>query len=120
MTVRFKGADLQAVLAEALANHCRLVLAKDQGAYFLSETGERRPDGRRKLLAYGVGCNPDADAFDDWWSRVNDEFGGDDFGEFFDPQAEVFALVARGGYDLDVSATETHFNFEAVPVRARR
>jgi hypothetical protein len=44
MTVRFKGADLQAVLA----NHCHLVLAKDQGAYFLSETGERRPDGRRK------------------------------------------------------------------------
>ena len=66
MSLRFKGSDLRPVLAEAVANQCRVVLAKDQGVYFLAEHGERRPDGRVKLLAYAVGCNPDTDPFDDW------------------------------------------------------
>lgn len=35
-------------------------------------------------MAYAVGCNPDVDAFDDWWELARAEFGGDDFGEFFD------------------------------------
>ncbi|CAM5346114.1 hypothetical protein Q092_01277 [Pseudomonas aeruginosa CF77] len=61
MALRFKGTDLRPVLAEAVANQCRVVLAKDQGVYFLAERGERRPDGRVKLLAYAVGCNPDTD-----------------------------------------------------------
>jgi len=67
MSLRFKGSNLRPVLAEAVANQCRVVLAKDQGVYFLAEQGERRPDGRVKLLAYAVGCNPDTDPFDDWW-----------------------------------------------------
>lgn len=46
MSLRFKGSDLRPVLAEAVANQCRVVLAKDQGVYFLAEHGERRPDGR--------------------------------------------------------------------------
>ena len=49
MSLRFKGSDLRPVLAEAVANQCRVVLAKDQGVYFLAEQGERRPDGRVKL-----------------------------------------------------------------------
>ncbi len=61
MSLRFKGVDLRPVLAEAVANQCRVVLAKDQGAYFLAERGERLPGGRQKLIAYAVGCNPDVD-----------------------------------------------------------
>ena len=66
MTVRFKGTELRPVLAEAVANQCRVILVKDQGVYFLAERGERRPDGRQKTIAYAAGCNPDVDAFDDW------------------------------------------------------
>ena len=31
MTVRFKGTELRPVLAEAVANKCRVILIKDQG-----------------------------------------------------------------------------------------
>lgn len=61
MSLRFKGSDLRPVLTEAIASQCRVILVKDQGVYFLAEQGERRPDGRVKLLAYAVGCNPDTD-----------------------------------------------------------
>ena len=47
MTVRFKGTELRPVLAEAVANQCRVILVKDQGVYFLAECGERRSDGRQ-------------------------------------------------------------------------
>ena len=62
MTVRFKGTELRPVLAEAVANQCRVILVKDQGVYFLAECGERRSDGRQKTIAYAAGCNPDVDA----------------------------------------------------------
>lgn len=108
MTVRFKGTELRPVLAEAVANQCRVILVKDQGVYFLAERGERRPDGRQKTIAYAAGCNPDVDAFDDWWELARAEFGGDDFGEFFDPKEGVFACILHSEDDLDVSATATH------------
>ncbi len=54
---------------------------KDHGVYFLAERGERTPEGRQKLLAYAIGCNPDIDPFDDWWERARAELGGDDFAE---------------------------------------
>ena len=114
MSVLFKANDLRPVLAEAVANQCRVILVKDHGVYFIAEQGERRPDGGQKLIAYAVGCNPDVDAFDDWWERSRAEFGGDDFGEFLDPQDRVFALVLNGGSDLEVSATETHLSLLAV------
>ena len=115
MSLRFKGSDLRLVLAEAVANQCRVVLAKDQGVYFLAERGERRPDGRVKLLAYAVGCNPDADPFDDWWELARTELGGDDFGEFFDPKEGVFARILRSTDDLMLSATSTHLSLEVAP-----
>ena len=114
MSLRFKGSDLRPVLAEAVANQCRVVLAKDQGVYFLAERGERRPDGRVKLLAYAVGCNPDTDPFDDWWELARAELGGDDFGEFFDPKEDVFACILHGTDDLMLSATTTHLSLEVV------
>ncbi|WP_444542011.1 DUF3085 domain-containing protein [Chitinimonas koreensis] len=112
--LRFKGTDLRPVLAEAIANQCSLVLAKDRGVYFLAERGERTPEGKQKLLAYAVGCNPDVDAFDDWWHRVNDELGGDDFGEYLDPKEGVFAHLLGSEDDLVVTATDTHLSLQAV------
>ena len=114
MSVRFKGTDLRPVLAEAVVNQCRVILVKDQGVYFLAERGERRPDGRQKTIAYAAGCNPDVDAFDDWWELARAEFGGDDFGEFFDPLDGVFTLILSGEGDLEVSATATHLSLRAV------
>lgn len=46
------------------------------------------------------------------------EPGGDDFGEFFDPQEGVFARILHGEDDLVVSATATHLSLLAViPMR---
>lgn len=115
MPVRFKGTELRPVLLEAVVNQCRVVLVKDQGVYFLAERGERRPDGRQKLIAYAIGCNPDVDAFDDWWELARAEFGGGDIGEFFDPRDGVFALILHSANDLEVSATTTHLSLHAVP-----
>lgn len=115
MSVQFKGAELRPVLAAAVVNQCRVILVKDQGVYFMSERGESEAGGRRKLIAYAVGCNPDVDAFDDWWELARAEFGGDDFGEFFDPQEGVFARILHSEDDLDVSATATHLSLQAVP-----
>ena len=115
MTVRFKGADLRPALTEALANQCRVILVKDQGVYFMAERGERRPDGRCKTIAYAVGCDPDADPFDDWWELARAEFGGDDFGEFFGLHDGVFARLLHSEDDLEVSATATHLSLQVVP-----
>jgi len=86
MSFRCKGTDLPPVLSEAAVNRCRVVVVKDQGVSFLARRDEHRPDGRQRLVAYAVCCNPDIDAFDDWWELARAEFGGDDFGEFFDPR----------------------------------
>ena len=115
MSLRFKGSELRPVLAEAIANQGRVILAKDQGVYFLAERGDRRSDGRVKLLAYAVGCNPDTDPFDDWWELARAELGGDDFGEFFDPKEGVFARILHSTDDLMLSATATHLSLEVVP-----
>ena len=115
MPLRFRGSDLRPVLVEAVANQCRVVLAKDQGVYFLAERGERRPDGRVKLLAFAVGCDPETDPFDDWWELARTELGGDDFGEFFDPNDGVFTRILHSKDDLMLSATATHLSLEVVP-----
>ncbi|WP_426683055.1 DUF3085 domain-containing protein [Xanthomonas translucens pv. undulosa] len=115
MSLRFKGANLRPVLAEAIASQCRLILVKDQGVYLLAEHGERRPDGRVKLLAYAVGCNPDTDPFDNWWELALAELGGDDFAEYLDPKDSVFIRILHTADDLVLSATATHLSLEAVP-----
>ncbi|MCC8445513.1 DUF3085 domain-containing protein [Xanthomonas translucens] len=115
MSLRFKGSDLRPVLTEAIDSQCRVMLVKDQGVYFLAEHGERRPDGRVKLLAYAVGCNPDTDPFDNWWELARDELGGDDFAEYFDPKDDVFTRMLHSAADLVLSATATHLSLEVVP-----
>jgi hypothetical protein len=119
--LKFKGSDLRAVLLEARTHQCRIVLAKDQGVYLLSEFGEKVADGPRKHLAYAVGCNPEVDAFDDWWSRARAELGGDDFAEYFDPQDAVLAKAWETGGDLVLEATETHITLavENTPSKKR-
>ena len=115
MSVLFKGVELRPIIAEALTNRCRIILVKDHGVYFMAERGEHRPDGRQKLIAYAVGCNPDVDPFDTWWDRARIEFGGDDFGEFLDIGDSVFMRILNSQDDLEVSATATHLSFQVVP-----
>ncbi|MFG1304694.1 DUF3085 domain-containing protein [Xanthobacter autotrophicus] len=112
--LRFKGADLRPVLAEAVANTCRVAFVKDHGVYFLSERGERTPDGRQKLLAYAVGCNPHVDAFDDWWELARRELGGDDFVEYFGVREGVFQRILGSEDDLELFATATHLSIQPV------
>ncbi|SDC40642.1 Protein of unknown function [Paracidovorax valerianellae] len=118
MSLRFRGTDLRPVLAEAIAQKCRVILVKDQGVYWLAERGERRPDGHQKLIAYAVGCNPDVDPFDHWWERARAELGGDDFGEYLDPSQGVLARILASEDDLELSATSTHLSLQTVPPAA--
>lgn len=112
--LRFKGADLRPVIAEAVANKCGISLAKDQGVYFLADKGERTPEGRRKLIAYAVDCNPDIDPFDTWWETAHAELGGDDFVERYNVQDAVFQHILNSSDDLRLSATATHLSIEAI------
>ncbi len=112
--LRFKGMELRPVLVEAIATKGRLILAKDQGVYFLAEFGERTPEGHQKLLAYAVGCNPDVDDFDDWWDLARVELGGDDFGEYFDPNENTFQHILNTEDDLVLSASPTHLTLYPV------
>ncbi len=112
--LRFKGTDLRPVIAEAVASKCPILLVKDQGVYFMSDKGERMADGRQKLVAYAVGCNPDVDDFDVWWGLALVELGGDDFGESFDVQEGVFQRILHSDDDLELTATPTHLSLQAV------
>jgi len=114
MALRFKNADIRPVLAEAQSNQCSLLLVKDQGVYFMSERGERRPDKRRKLIAYAVGCNPDVDPFESWWDLGRDELGGDDFAETFSPKGRVFQHILNSNDDLKLSANPTTLYLEPI------
>lgn len=114
MSLLFKGSDLKPVLAEAIANQCSIILVKDQGVYWLAERGERQANGRQNLIAYAVGCNPDVDAFDDWWALARSELGGDDFGEHFVPHSEAFTRILNAEDDLELAATATHLMLRTV------
>ncbi len=110
--LRFKGSELRPVLAEAKTNNCKILLVKDQGVYFMSDRGERNADGRRKLLAYAVGCNPEVDDFNQWWYLARSELGGDDFGESFDINDPLFSRLLDGNEDLVLRATKTQLYLE--------
>ena len=112
MTVRFKGTELRPVLAEAVANQRRVILVRIR-AYFLAERGERRPDGRQKTIAHAAGCNPDVDAFDDWWSwRAPSSVATTSASSSIRRRACLRASRSEGR--LDVSATATHLSLQAV------
>ncbi|MFG0359869.1 DUF3085 domain-containing protein [Pseudomonas sp. zbq_11] len=112
--LRFTGTELHAVLAEAGINGCRLILVKDHGVYLMSEIGESKPDGGgRKRVAYATGCNPNVDDFDTWWNRAHEEFGGDDFAEYFEIDDPVLASLRGTAGSLVVEATSTHLYLAA-------
>lgn len=82
--LQFAGVELRAVLSEAPANDCRIILVKDHGVYLMSEVGETDTDGGGKVLVYAISCNPDLDEFEQWWNVAISELGGDDFSEYLD------------------------------------
>lgn len=106
--LRFTGTELQAVLAEAGINGCRVILVKDHGVYLMSEIGESKLEGGRKRVAYATGCNPEIDDFESWWHRARDEFGGDDFVEYFNVDDPVLAALRGTSGSLLLEATPTH------------
>ncbi|CAJ3214790.1 DUF3085 domain-containing protein [Burkholderia pseudomallei] len=110
--LRFTAEDLRPVLLEARAHHCRVVLVKDQGVYFLSEDGARLPTGRREHVAYAVGFNAERDDFEQWYDRARHELGGDDFAEYFDSDNPLFSQVIDNRFDLVVRATQTQLILE--------
>lgn len=112
--IRFTGTELQAVLAEAGINGCRVILVKDHGVYLMSEIGESKPEGGRKRIAYVTGCNPKIDDFESWWYRARDEFGGDDFVEYFNVHDPVLAALRGTSGSLLLEATPTHLCLAAV------
>lgn len=116
--LRFTGSELHAVLAEAATNSCRVILVKDHGVYLMSEVGENKPDGGgRKHVAFAVGCNPDVDDFDAWWNRAREEFGGDDFAEYFDINDPVLINLrgTKGSLVLETTATHLYLTAESDP-----
>ncbi|WP_343671334.1 DUF3085 domain-containing protein [Paraburkholderia heleia] len=115
--IHFLATDLRAVIAEARTQQCRIVLVKDQGVYMLSEKGELE-NGRRKLIAWAVECNPNTVPFDDWWERARAEFGGDDFVEHFDCGDAVFDRVIDDGLDIQIRADARYLYIDAVAPRS--
>lgn len=116
MTLLFKTQDLGPVVAEACATNTRLVLAKDHGVYIFAQGGAVT-DGAREHIAYAVGCNPYVDAFDDWWDRARAELGGDDCGEYFAADGELFDAIRRGTHHLEIKASRESLELFAVPAR---
>lgn len=59
-----------------------LLMVGDHGVYIM--TGGANPKGKKTgevqgwPVAYAEGCNPDVDAFDDWWALKGATWGGDD------------------------------------------
>jgi len=112
--LQFSGIELRAVLSEALANDCRIILVKDHGVYLMSEVGETTPNGSRKVLVYAIGCNPDLDEFEQWWNVAISELGGDDFSEYLDVNDGLLTELLETGDDLIIRATDTHLYLEVL------
>jgi len=113
-SVIFKSADLISVIQEAKDNHCQVLLVKDHGLYMMSVKGELNQDTRRRRVAYAEGFNPDIVDTDDWYDKLHDICGGDDFVEYIASDDPVFNLVFRHQFNLRIDITET--TFKLVPV----
>ena len=112
--VIFKATTLRPVIQEAIDNHCQLLLVKDDGLYFMSEDGSLSPETKRRQVAYAEGFNPAIVAFDDWYDRLREICGGDDFGEVISPDDAVMQAVLKYHANLRVSFTETSLTITAV------
>lgn len=115
--IHFLASDLLPVISEARTRQCRIALVKDHGVYMLSEKGEME-NGRRRVIAWAVECNPDTVPFDNWWERARAEFGGDDFVEYLDGDAAAFDRVIAEGADLQIEADAGYLYINAVATRS--
>jgi hypothetical protein len=112
--VVFHFQDLRPVIQEALDNQCQLLLVKDHGLYFMSEKGPMSPQTKRRLVAYAGGFNPDTVEFDDWYDRLREICGGDDFSETISVTSSPFQDVLRHQMDLEVAFTPTQYEMCAI------
>ncbi|MBU9360256.1 DUF3085 domain-containing protein [Burkholderia multivorans] len=112
--IQFLASDLRPVIVEARAHACRIVLVKDQGVYMMSEKSDAPGSGSPRTIAYAVGCNPETTPFDEWWDRARDEFGGDDFAEYFGHDDAIFDRVVADGCNLEITADASHLYVDSV------
>lgn len=110
----FRNASLHPVLNEALKNNCRLILANDNGVYLISESREKNSSGNIKNIAYAAGCNPVIDPIEEYWDRIASVLGGDDFGEYHNPRADVFIEVLNLGLDLALTSSSDGIFLQAI------
>lgn len=108
--VIFKATDLLPVIQEAIVHQCSLLLVKDHGLYIMSEKGPLDPVTKRRQVAYAEGFNPDVAEFDDWYDRLHDICGGDDFTEIFSPEDSMMQAVIKHNINIRISFTERSFS----------
>ena len=97
-----------------------LWLVGDQGIYLMDNTtrpllqdgtiaeANARPGSMRCYVAYPRECNPDRQAFDEWWYAKRQAFGGDDGSDFIDAVTIDRWLLACSGKEwLDMELTPT-------------
>lgn len=75
-------------------------LVGDQGVYLMGN--HVLPEGEKPEVIYFDGCNPDKDAFDDWWSYKRATFGGDDGADPI-PLSDFQRVVDKCRHKLSVS-----------------
>jgi len=59
-------------------------IAKDEGAYIGATSGNVDDGTFENCLFYFKGCDPSKN--ESYWDEARQQFGGDDFGEFFDAE----------------------------------
>ena len=92
----------------------RWFLAKDEGAYIGATNGKNRDDPAfAHILFYFKGCNPNTN--DDYYDTARDKFGGDDFGEFFEPSV-IYELAGNP----KVTALVLKVNKASITIQSRQ
>lgn len=115
MPLRFRGAELRPVLAEAIRERCQIVLQRGDGVYWHAACSSPHFRGYLTPIAYALGCNPRVNAFEHWWGRSCDTLGTDTLCRAFDPRDAVFACILHGNFDLELSAEPSPLSVRPVP-----
>ncbi|EOI6865100.1 MULTISPECIES: DUF3085 domain-containing protein [Enterobacterales] len=107
----FKAEALIPIINEAMVNDCELILVKDHGLYIMSQHGQKNGKGHFNV-AYAEGFNAELIDFDDWYDKLIDICGGDDFGEYINPKQPLFEELVKMNRDLKITFTPTAFFIE--------
>jgi len=114
-SVIFKADTLIPVIQEAMKNKCAVFLVKDHGLYMMPEKGMSDPKtGKVLTLSYAEDFNPDLTDSDDWYDKLRDICGGDDFCETLSSMDKVLQEVIHYNADLEISFTPTQFGYRTV------